>query len=98
MPMPHDGLAKLIEECAEAQKIAAIMLANPGRDTAPGRDIVSLRGELQDEIADIAAASFYVVEALGLDQAYMERRAHAKVAKFKLWEKEQPAEQVSMAL
>lgn len=99
MPMPHDGLAKLIEECAEVQQIAAIMLVNPGRDTAPGRgEIVSLRAELQDEIADIAAASRYVIDKLGLDEEYMRNRAEQKYARFKLWEKEQTAEQVSMAL
>lgn len=86
MSMPNNGLNKLIEECGELLQIAGIKLSNMESDEAPGRDY-SLKATLEDEMADLAAATGFVIEKLGLDVERMRLRAEGKLARYRLWDK-----------
>ncbi len=84
MPLPCNGLAKLIEECGELTQIAGKKLAYYHTDEHPdGKG--SLKTRLEDEMADVIAAMEHVVEALGLDEDRIYSRAGRKQDTYDHW-------------
>jgi NTP pyrophosphatase (non-canonical NTP hydrolase) len=82
------GISKLIEECGEVLQIAGKLIATGGRtDHWSGLD---LRAELQDELADLAAASLFVAERNALDRGHMDDRITDKLALFNEWHGRSP--------
>lgn len=85
--MANSGLTKLVEECGELVQIAAKKIAYPDTDTHPdGKG--SMRQRLEEEIADVMAASCFVVEKFGLDENKIMARMGVKVERFKKWDKQ----------
>lgn len=89
MSMRHNGLAKLLEECGELSQVAGKILQYPsmlqGQIHIDGKtDIHSL----EDEMGDLRAAIFFVIEKLGLDRNRIEARVEEKIFKFRKWDTE----------
>lgn len=86
MPMEGKGLVKLMEECGELTQVAAKRLAFKDGDLHwDGKG--SLKKRLEDELADVIAASAFVSAKLGLDDRAIERRAAKKLKQFHEWDK-----------
>lgn len=79
-----NGLAKLIEECGELQQIAAKKLAYFHTDVHPDGG-GSLKQRMEDELADVAAASAFVAQQFALDEKRIKQRAALKLADFQSW-------------
>lgn len=86
MPLVHNGLAKLAEECGELTQVAAKKIAYPNTDAHPDGSLLTLR--LQDEIADVLAAIEVVRENFKLDASEIEFRVARKLALFRRWRNE----------
>lgn len=84
MPMDRKGLTKLTEECGELVQIASKKSAYIDTDKHP--DGKSMKRRLEEEIADVRAASKLVQENFKLDKAFIKRRAREKLKKFKEWD------------
>lgn len=93
MPMMQNGLAKLIEECGEVQQVAGKLVQYPhlqaSADLHP--DGTHLLTELQNELADVSAASAFVAERLGLDMPAIDARIARKLELFRSWDRERAA-------
>lgn len=84
MPMSNKGLTKLTEECGELIQIAAKKIAFMETDLHPdGKG--SMRERLQEELADVAAASTFVAQQFGLDTEQIKQRAALKLHAFQTW-------------
>lgn len=81
------GLAKLIEELAEAGQIAGKIIAYPSGAHPDGA------GELTDrllaELGDVDAAIGYLLEANRLDFRVLSERSYRKLALFRRWHREE---------
>lgn len=77
------GIFKLIEECGEVIQVAGKLGPFPQGDHPDGAG--PLKERLEDELADLTAASRYVIETNGLDAVRMEARARAKLKRFQDW-------------
>ena len=87
MSMTANGLAKLMEECGEVVQICAKKMAVMDSDTHwDGKG--SMKTRMEDEIADVAAASHFVIGTFDLDEARIGRRFAEKLALFRKWHKE----------
>lgn len=84
MTMTADGLAKLMEECGEVVQVCAKKMACPNSDEHWDKK-GSLKRRMEDEIADVAAASQLVISTYALDSVYIEARAKEKLALFLKW-------------
>lgn len=81
------GLSKLTEESGEVGQVVGKLIATGGK---PAHwDGTNLRERLQEEIADLMAACFFVMEANGLDEEAMRTRHQQKLALFHRWHVEQ---------
>lgn len=80
------GLAKVAEECAEVIQVAGKVIAAGGE--AAHWDGSDLRERLEDELADVQAAIWFVTEQNRLDDDRMQRRAEGKLALFRRWHAE----------
>ena len=70
--------------------MAAKKLAYCRTDEHPdGAGLLSLR--MQDELADVAAISAFVIEKFGLDRGEINARIARKLATFKRWDSEPDA-------
>ena len=77
------GTAKLAEEAGEVVQVIGKLIATGGRtDHWSGRD---LKVDLEDEIADVIAAAWVVVEWNRLDSERMKARSIEKYALFGEW-------------
>jgi len=77
------GLAKVIEESGEFQRIAGKIMAVYGEtDYFDGSDLVR---PLEEELADIVAATAFMVQAAGLDSEFINNRAEQKLSQFIEW-------------
>lgn len=84
MPMSNNGLSKLLEECGELSQIAAKKLACMNTDDHwDGGG--SLRRRMEEELADVQAASALVIQTFGLDENAIRERSAAKLALFQKW-------------
>lgn len=88
MPMSNNGLTKLIEECGEVTQIAAKIIAFPYTDEHPD-GIGSMRARLENEVADVLAATAFVIGKFGLSKARIDTRATVKHALFTTWDKDE---------
>lgn len=92
MPMMQNGLAKLIEECGEVLQIAGKLVQYPHLQASAELhpDGTHLLTELQNELADVAAAGAFVAERLKLDLPAIDARIARKLELFKRWDRERP--------
>lgn len=84
MTMTANGLAKLIEECGELMQIAGKKLAMMNSDEH-WDGAGSMKTRMEDEIADVAAASQFVIGTFDLDETRIGQRAAEKLATFIKW-------------
>jgi len=77
------GLSKLAEEAGEVVQVVGkiVGLGNMGQHW----DGTDLRQRLQEEIADVLAASAFVVAVNGLDEAAIQARVQEKLQRFNRW-------------
>jgi len=81
------GLSKLIEEAGEVQQVVGKLIATGGKTKHwEGSD---LRERLQEELGDLIAACFFVMEANSLDEETIRSRHQAKLMLFHRWHVEQ---------
>lgn len=84
MTMSHNGLTKLTEECGELTQIAMKKIAFADTDVHPdGKGSMKLR--LEEEIADVRAASQFVIDNFDLDEEFIKERAEQKLSMFAEW-------------
>jgi NTP pyrophosphatase (non-canonical NTP hydrolase) len=84
--MEKRGLVKLMEECGELVQAAAKKSAYMETDLHP--DGQSLQTRLEEEIADVCAACYFVTETFRLDKDVIARRTTDKFNMFSRWHKE----------
>lgn len=85
MAMAAGGLAKVMEECGELIQIAAKKIAYPDTDEHPdGKG--SMKERLEDEIADVIAATTFITENFNLDEYRIYMRAGVKIRLFRYWD------------
>lgn len=77
------GLGKLSEECGELIQVIGKLIAYR---TGPHPDGgAPLPERLTEEVADVLAALHFVIEANGLDDAWILERSAAKLDRFNRW-------------
>jgi NTP pyrophosphatase (non-canonical NTP hydrolase) len=77
------GVSKLIEEAGEVAQVCGKLLGTRGeRIHFDGSD---LRARLGEELADLLAAIFFVIEENDLDAGAIDVRAVQKLATFNRW-------------
>ncbi len=89
MPMSHNGLVKLSEECAEVIQVAQKLVAYPNlqyESTERHPDGTFLLERLTEEIADAMAAFTFVIVKLSLNKDIVRERYHQKLSRFKQWD------------
>lgn len=82
--MHGKGLTKLMEECGELIQAAAKRLAYPRVAVHP--DGKNLKRCLEEELADVLAASAFVIERNGLDQEAVMVRTELKLEQYRKWD------------
>lgn len=87
--MLHGGLAKLVEELGECGQIVGKMLQYPDADFHPDSATFDnpkpMSQRLEEEIADVLAATRYVGEQHALDEQRIIERAERKYAQYVAW-------------
>lgn len=84
--MAGRGLAKLLEECGELTQICAKKLARMDTDVHwDGQG--SLKARMEEEIADVRAASIYVIKEFTLSERNIQARTAKKLAAYESWSK-----------
>lgn len=84
MTMANNGRAKLTEECGELLQVLGKKDACPRTDTHwDGGPPLSTR--MEEEIADVFAASALVIQTHGLDEKRILKRAEKKFTLFQQW-------------
>lgn len=86
MAMSERGLTKLMEECGEVIQVAAKLIAYPSGVHPDGGKDLYLR--LEEELADLAASSYFVNEKLVLNSTTIHERAKKKLEMFRKWDEE----------
>lgn len=86
MPMHDKGLTKLMEECGELVQVAAKKAAFIDAETHP--DGFNLNARLEEEIADVLAASSFVTAKFGLDHDRIVDRAMMKLGRYSEWDED----------
>lgn len=84
MPLEHNGLVKLAEECGELIQAAMKKIARSDGENIHW-DGSNLKERLEDEIADVLAATCIVGVLHNLDSERIEARRNHKVALFRYW-------------
>ena len=84
--MDKGGLTKLIEECAEVIQVAA--KAQALGTLGVHWDGTNLKDLLEDELADVMAATMFVAEKFNLNQGRMAARADGKLELYHTWDEE----------
>lgn len=87
MTMAAAGVAKLIEEMGELHQVLGKKLAWWDTDE-PHWDGSTLRDRMVDEMADVQAAIYFVIDQLGLDEPRFDARSLAKGQLFKTWQEQ----------
>lgn len=78
------GLSKLIEEAAEVVQVGGKLIGSGGE--VAHFDGSNLKRRLEEEIADLMAATNFFVERNGLDNGAIIRRVQTKLALFDRWQ------------
>jgi NTP pyrophosphatase (non-canonical NTP hydrolase) len=84
-PMVNKGRNKLMEECGELVQILAKKNALPEDCDIHWDQKGSVAGRMEEEIADVIAASIYVIENNKLNQGAIQRRVEKKLATYAEW-------------
>lgn len=77
------GLSKLIEEAGEVVQVAGKLLGTGG--AFDHWDGTNLKVRLEEEMADVIAACYFVQEACGLDVEFIRERVIKKLIRFREW-------------
>lgn len=77
------GLSKLIEESGEVMQVAGKLLGTGGE--VHHWDGSNLRDKLEEELADLMAAVFFVIEHNKLDENKIRERGERKLKVFEKW-------------
>ena len=78
------GISKLVEECGEVLQICGKLVGTGGE---PNHwDGSNLTERLQDEMADVIAAIWFVAKANELDEAAIQKRVYEKTRQFYRWQ------------
>lgn len=83
--MAGRGLPKLAEECGELLQVIGKRLAYYHTEYHPDRG-PPLKNRLEDEMADVIAAIWFVAEKEGLGMTYINQRASQKLKQFQDWD------------
>lgn len=94
MAMRHGGLAKLAEEIGELGQVVGKRLQYPDGPHPDEHREKPLDERMEDEIADVVAACWFVVQKRGLDRGKIGARLLEKKALFAKWDME-PGDVVS---
>lgn len=78
------GISKLVEECGETLQIAGKLMGTGG-EAHHWDGEGDLRDRLQNELADLGAAIWFVAAHCGLDQAALVERMKRKRERFDRW-------------
>jgi NTP pyrophosphatase (non-canonical NTP hydrolase) len=81
------GLSKLAEEAGEVTQVIGKLLGNGGK--LEHWDGTNLKERLEEEIADLEAACFFVRVHCNLDEEKISLRVINKIELFKKWHAEQ---------
>lgn len=81
------GFSKLIEECGEVLQEVGKTIGLGDLDTLHWDLKGTMRPRLEDEIADLMAALYFVLEQNKLDTTHIAERMTKKLAKFERWHK-----------
>jgi len=87
MAMNGNGLTKLMEECGELITICAKKLAYVDTDYHPD-GTVSMADRMEEELADVMAASHFVMQKFNLDVDRVMERAQKKIQRYNEWDNE----------
>lgn len=82
MPLPHNGLIKLAEECGELIQAAMKRVTCPDEVHWDGSN---QKTRLEDEIADVIAACHVVIDNFNLSNRRIDDRADLKRRLFRYW-------------
>ncbi len=85
--LEKNGLVKLTEECGELIQIASKKMTRMNSDEH-WDGAGSIKERLENEIADVAAASRIVMENFNLDEERIKRRYLEKFDLFQKWMRE----------
>ena len=77
------GISKLVEEAGEVQQVCGKLLGTRG--ALEHWDGSNLKTRLEDEIADLVAAAYFVTQKNGLDEDRMAERIEEKMRLFEQW-------------
>ena len=77
------GISKLAEECGEVVQVVGKLIQTRGK--LKHWNVPDLKVALEDEIADVMAASTFVINVCGLNAQRISVRASEKLALFKRW-------------
>ena len=83
------GVSKLIEEAGEVLQVCGKLVGTGGE--GKHWDGSDLKTRLEEELADLLAAIFFVVEHCGLDSDRIDARVHTKTNTFRHWHTESPS-------
>lgn len=86
MPMSNDGLSKLIEETGELQQVCGKLLAYPEGIHPDGKPLLFTR--LEEELADVFAAAYFVMATFELNDKNINERCAAKLSTYTQWHSE----------
>jgi NTP pyrophosphatase (non-canonical NTP hydrolase) len=81
------GISKLVEEAGEVSQVCGKLIGSGGE--IMHWDGTNLKERLEDEIADVLAACFFVAAACNLDAVKIDTRMKTKLETFSRWHKEQ---------
>jgi NTP pyrophosphatase (non-canonical NTP hydrolase) len=77
------GIYKVLEECGELTTVLGKLGPYPDGNHPDGAG--NLVDRMQDELADVIAASTYFAKKNGLDVAYINARVAKKLATYEEW-------------
>jgi hypothetical protein len=92
MAMPHNGLVKLSEECAETIQVAQKLIAYPELQSPDNLELypdqTDLRIRLEQELGDTLATIHFAIAKLSLSSVRIEQRQAIKGMLFLKWDNE----------
>lgn len=81
-----NGLSKLVEECGEVTQVGGKIIGNDG--ALKHWDGSNLKKRVQEELADLLAATDFFIVTNSLDDRAIQARRQRKLKRFIKWNKE----------